>query len=129
MCGYTAPASGVSRDILIMSLDSTGQSVWEKRIGSDSNTDICKGIVEFEDGIYFAGESRSFSAAYSLLLGKMTLNGNLEWLKLVSGVSHTRSINLHERDGFLIIGGYTDNLVSGLEDYLVIKSDSDGNLH
>ena len=129
LCGYTHPTSGISKDILIMSLSSNGDVVWSRRIGSDSNTDTCKSVVSRQDGIYFLADSNSFSGMFSILLGKLTVNGNLEWMKQIQGIANTRASSLYSVNGELILAGQTTNIGAGSLDYLLLKSTVEGNVY
>lgn len=62
-----------------MSIDETGAVNWSIKLGTDSDTDTCKDIIEANNAVYFVADSRSFSASFSIVLGKVSTSGNLEW--------------------------------------------------
>lgn len=90
-----------------MRVQANGSVIWQIKIGSDTNTDNCKSIIETSQGIYFIADSNSFSTNYGIILGKLSSGGSLEWIKLFNGVGNARAHTIFEREGGLMIGGHT----------------------
>jgi len=74
---YNVPFASI--DMMLMELDSMGDTLWTKRYGG-SDWDHCEGISITNDScIYLIGRSSSFSASDDMYIVKTDLNGTMLW--------------------------------------------------
>jgi Domain of unknown function (DUF4347)/Beta-propeller repeat len=116
-----------SADIFISKLDSNGDFVWAKGMGSDGN-DTSAGISVDKDGnIYTAGifsgmlDFYSSSGAKSLIsngdhtdifLSKLDAAGNFVWAENIGGTNHDGAISIgNDRNGNIYAVGYFSDTV------------------
>jgi len=130
--GTTSYGAGLD-DFLVIKLSSTGNLEWARSFGG-TNMDVGYSIIQTTDGGYaVGGETRSFVAGRDVnidfLVLKLSSTGNLEWARTFGGPNEDflRSIIQTSDGGFATVGS-TRSYGAGLDDFLVIKLSSTGNL-
>ncbi|MBI4722435.1 MAG: T9SS type A sorting domain-containing protein [Candidatus Stahlbacteria bacterium] len=125
---YSYGAGG--QDVLVMKLNSIGDTVWVRTFGGPLD-DWAKSICATSDGCCIVtGSTFSYGAGgYDLLFIKLTSTGNIVWAKTFGGVGDEKvsdvSITL---DSGYIVSGRTTSWGEGLNDCLLIKLESDGSI-
>lgn len=126
LCGYTSSITGISDDILIVKLTSSGQMTWTKTIGG-SGRDRAQDIVELSNGSFaIAGYTTSPPALYyDAFLYKIDANGDSLWFKRYGTAVYddANSIRALSNGGFLL-GGQSTNGANGFDQYLIRTNDS-----
>lgn len=110
----------LDRDILVVKVDSTGNTVWEQHIG-ESGEELGQCIQETPNGDYLiAGRTASFNGQ-EFVLTKMDPTGNIQWTKSYDlGVFHfANSIAMTPDSGCVIFGNVNGN-------YALIKTNASG---
>jgi len=154
--GVTNLISQGNSDIYIQKLDSDGNFIWAKSIGTSVNeygvsitvdssgnvysTGIFYGITDFDPnvGIYNLSAIGNYSDVYIL---KLDMDGNFIWAKRVGGnsIDHAKSIKLNSLGEIYISGyfrltvdfnpnaGVNNQSSNGDSDIFLLKLDTDGN--
>lgn len=131
MCGYTSSVTGISDDILIVKLNSSGQMVWTKTMGG-SGRDRAQDVIELSNGSFVVtGYTTSSPASYyDAFLYKINSNGDSLWYKLYSTGSFqyddANSVRALSNGGFLM-GGQSQTTTNGFDQFL-IRTDDSGNV-
>ncbi|GMU96512.1 T9SS type A sorting domain-containing protein [Ignavibacterium album] len=119
-----------SRDIWLIKTDATGNQQWTKTIGGLSS-DGARSINKTSDGGYIiTGWTLSYGpgAIGNVWLVKTDSLGNMQWNKFFGGTDVDRGLSVQQtNDGGYILTGYTASSGAGLDDMLLIKTDSAGN--
>lgn len=127
LCGYIAFSPSYNKDIFIYKKDEWLKPLWAKRIYTDLQEEVSF-ITEIENYFYiFMGnQQRSYEESYGII-GKMTYNGNVIWIKRFGWGN--------ERCNFLIKYNEIENLLisetkglNGSKDILISRIDTNGNL-
>ncbi len=126
MCGYTSSITGISDDILIVKLSSSGQMIWTKTIGG-SGRDRAQDIIELSNGSFaIAGYTTSPPALYyDAFLYKVDANGDSLWYKRygTSVYDDANTVRALSNGGFLL-GGQSTNGANGFDQFLIRTNDS-----
>jgi hypothetical protein len=119
---------------------------WQKTIGG-SKMDVCEQIQEAHDGGFYCGgysesgitgnKTVDTKGHFDFWVVKLDSLGGILWQKDYGGIANERCNSIYSTtDGGLICGGYTNSSLTGdlneaplgVEDFLVFKLDSLGNL-
>jgi hypothetical protein len=104
-------------------------TLWTKTFGG-SNIDVGHAVQQTMDGGYIiAGYTRSYGAmsGRNVWLVKTDASGNEEWNNAFGGDNDEEAYSvLQTSDGGYVFTGYTESFGMGLNDVLLIKSDSSG---
>ena len=130
-------------DYWILKLDSAGNLLWQKSIGG-TRDDYANSVQQTTDGGFIvAGQSDSYDGDVTgnhgnsdFWIVKLNSEGNLIWQKSYGGSNDEDAYSIQQAtDGGFIVAGWTastDGDVSGyhggLNDYWVIRLDTNGNL-
>ena len=105
--------------------------VWSKTFGGTSY-DAAYSLVKTSDGGYaLAGNTWSFGTDGSsdFWLIKTDSSGNMEWNKTYGGMGYDGANSLVQTsDGGYALAGETESSGAGLGDFLLVKTDSNGNM-
>jgi hypothetical protein len=131
IAGATSSFGAGSRDIWLVKIDTNGNLSWTKTIGGGSS-DGARQINFTNDGGYIiTGWTFSYGpgAVGNAWLVKTDSLGNMNWNKFFGGSDVDRGLSVQQTsDGGYVLTGYTASSGSGLDDMLLIKTDSNGNL-
>jgi predicted secreted protein len=129
IAGDTSFANG-NEDAWLVKTDSNGIMQWNQTYGG-AKLDTILSIVQLSDGTYaLAGYTLSFGEGLSnAWLLKTDSSGNILWNKTYGGTydNHAYSM-MHTSDGGFILAGDTKTSIDAPSNYLVIKTDSSGNM-
>jgi hypothetical protein len=126
-CGYIMDDLDDDRDIYLAKVNSAGEKVWDKRIGSNTSTsakyDEAYAIDEASDGsIFITGSlAGNVSCCGDAFLMKLSSTGDSIWTKTYSeGLGYSIEIST---DGTIAIGGMVE---ANGQDLYLIKVTADG---
>jgi len=117
-------------DLLLVKTDSFGKVDWNHTYGGD-DWDRASCLVETSDGGYaIAGSTYSYSEGFGdAWLIKTDVDGNVEWNQIYGGSDVERAnAVVVTSDGGFALAGYTNSFGAGHYDYLLIKTDEQGNM-
>lgn len=130
LAGATSSFGSGSRDIWLVKSDASGNQQWTKTIGGLSS-DGARSISKTSDGGYIiTGWTFSYGpgAVGNVWLVKTDAAGNMVWNKFFGGTDVDRGLSAKQTsDGGYLLTGYTASSGAGLDDMLLIKTDSLGN--
>jgi len=127
--GSTNSFSAENLDVFVAKLDSNGNLLWFKTIGT-ANDDWGSDIVVAPDGsVYVAGHTLSSSGDFDVLIAKFDQSGNLMWFRTIGGSDddYSDAIGVAHNGSVYVVGG-TYSFGAGDEDIFVAKFDSSGKL-
>lgn len=137
--------AGLTYDIWVLKLTSTGSIVWQKNIGGGSDDYFSDLILTADGGFLIGAESYSgigFEKTAPLIgvfdnwIIKLDADGNIEWDKTIGGDNLDNIGGLAQTtDGNYVVGAYSMSGISGNKteisngtDYWVYKLDTLGNI-
>jgi hypothetical protein len=129
--GYTSNFGAGNEDIYLLKTSSTGDIQWTASFGGPA-ADDGNFVVQTSDGGYaITGVTSSFGGRYIFLL-KTDQNGTLTWTKVYGsstiGSNSSASSLQQTDDGGFLLAGNTSNFGAGMDDFYLLKTDSNGNL-
>lgn len=128
--GTTTNYGAGNKDIWLLKLNANGYSTWQKTYGGFMD-DVIYSLQQNSDGGYiFAGYTDSAEPDNrDAIVVKLDPNGNILWQKRYGGSYQEEATSIHPtNDGGFIIGMHTYSYGSGSSDFLIIKTDSSGNI-
>jgi len=129
IAGETRSYGAGSRDVYLIKLDSSGNTVFSKTFGGNSE-DYAMTIDQTSDGGYIMGaHTASFGqGGHDHYLIRTNNVGDTLWTKLYGGTSPDGIYSLHQiSGGGYIIGGHTSSYGAGGHDFYLIKTNAVGN--
>jgi hypothetical protein len=130
LAGATSSFGSGSRDIWLIKTDASGNQQWTKTIGGLSSDGARSISKTFDGGYIITGWTFSYGpgAVGNVWLVKTDTAGNMVWNKFFGGTDDDRGLSVKQTtDGGYILTGYTASSGAGLDDMLLIKTDSLGN--
>jgi hypothetical protein len=132
LTGSTVSFGKGSRNLWIVRINSSGNILWQKAIGSKGSQDghaIIKPF--FGGGNIIAGRTDSDSAGnFDGFLVRIDRNGNIQWQRTYGGALSDSFNSVHQApDGGYIVGGYTRSFEATKFDAWVLKLDENGILY
>lgn len=119
-------------EIVIIRTDKYGNEIWEPRQYGGTYNDHASGIKLLPDGGFVIIGSTEIEAQEGSVISNMYLirtddQGDTLWTRNYGGYSNDVGYHLDQTsdEGFILIGS-TEDLVSGITDILMVKTDSDG---
>ncbi|MCW4015601.1 MAG: hypothetical protein NWF06_04455 [Candidatus Bathyarchaeota archaeon] len=130
LAGSVSAFGAGGSDFWLVKTDSSGNMEWNKTYGGEEGDYVNSLIKTSDGGFALAGETDSFGAkSTDFWLVKTDANGNVEWNKTYGQLYQDYAHCVVETsDGGFVLAGYTLSLVGDLEDFLLIKTDSSGNM-
>ena len=128
LAGDTRSFTSIS-DIWILKLTSTGSVIWQKTYGG--NWSYAIDLDQTSDGGYIvAGHTHDFGAGFSdILLLKLDSAGTIIWQKVYGGSGFEWAHAVEETTmGEYLVAGRTQSFGAGLDDALLLKVDSSGDI-
>lgn len=126
-------------DWWLLRLDENGNELWNKSFGTEADDTFSSIILTRDNDLIIAGsfgEEKNQKNVSDFVMLKIDKNANVIWQQAYDIGSNDLLTNVVENsDGTLLISGYSaiDNqkksrkkIEDGLEDYVIIKTDSDG---
>ena len=129
VAGHTAPIGTVGADALVIKLNANGNIVWQKTYGGERD-DFARSIQQTKDGGYIvAGFRDTNERHWDVWIFKLDSNGTLIWEKIYgeTGFDYAKSIQ-QTSDGGYIVAGHRLSFEIGVDEALVLKLDSNGNI-
>jgi len=130
VAGYTNSFGDINNDFLVLELNSDGSLASARTFGGTS-WDFAYSITQTTDGGFaVAGLTQSFGAGtFDLLVLKLASSGYLTWARTFGGTSwdYAQSIT-QTTDGGYAVAGLTKSFGAGLDDFLILKLNSDGSV-
>lgn len=130
VAGVTSSFGAGGRDIYLVRTNSLGFIIWTKTLGGLSS-DGAWSIIHTNDGGYaIAGWTFSHGPGPlgNAWLVKIDTAGNQQWHSWFGGTGVDRAHDVKQtQDGGYILTGYTSSSGAGLDDMLLIRTDSAGN--
>jgi prepilin-type N-terminal cleavage/methylation domain-containing protein len=129
--GRTESFGAINYDVLLLKFDSSNNLTWSKTFGG-AMFDEGDSVVQTSDGGYIVvGYTYSFGPGDDdVLLLKFDSSGNLSWSKTINngGLQDVGTSVAQTSDGGYIVTGYSVSVGPGVNDALLLKFDSSGNL-
>jgi hypothetical protein len=128
--GLTWSFGASGGDIFLVKTDANGNVQWAKTYGG-SGWDQPYSVQQTSDGGYIlTGETTSFGAGdRDFFLIKTDANGNVQWAKIYGGTNWDQAFSVQQTsDGGYIVAGGTWSFGEGGYDFLLIKTDANGNV-
>ena len=129
--GYTfLPDPVFGQYVGLMKVDPNGNLIWLKTFGNVDDSYVGNCAIQTTDGGFvITGYTSNPPLPYDVLLIKTDSNGNQIWSKTYGGNQRDEGYSVVQtNDGGFVITGETNSFGAGLEDVLLIKTDSNGNL-
>ena len=128
--GYTESYGAKSRDIWLMGADSEGKEEWSQLVGGSEADHATRGVLTAGNGFVLLGYTKSFGAGHwDVYLVKMNAAGDTVWTRTYGGPWPDTGYGIEETDdGGFILTGQTWSSGRGDSDFLLIKTDENGQL-
>ena len=130
VAGATSSYGAGSRDVWLIKTTSSGTESWRKTLGG-FGSDGARSVEQVSDGGYVVtGWTYSYGpgAVGNVWLVKTDTSGNMAWNRFFGGTDVDRGYCVQQTtDRGYIVTGYTSSFGSGLDDMVLIKTDSAGN--
>lgn len=127
VAGFTH-SYGIKGDILVLKLNPDGSVQWQKTYGG-SKFEEPSVILEMPDGYLVMEQTASFSGGTDGWILKLDSGGNILWQKTYGGGSFDEiSAAVPTGDGGFVIAGETKSFGAVIEDFWIVKFDSQGNV-
>jgi len=130
LAGYTWSFGAGIYDSWLVKTDADGSEQWNNTYGGTS-WDAAYALVQTnDDGYALAGGTWSFGAGSSdFWLVKTDAAGNMVWNKTYGGANGDAAWALVQTvDGGYALAGWTGSVGAGLDDFWLVKTDSNGNM-
>ncbi len=128
LAGFTMSYGAGSRDFWLVKTDSNGTKLWDKTFGG-TDSDGAYSVQQTSDGGYIlAGPTESYGAGSTdVWLVKTDSNGTKLWSKTFGGTDSDGGYSIRQTtDGGYIIAGSTRSYGAGMDDFWLVKTDSNG---
>ena len=125
--GYTGEYS--SYGFWLVKTDSCGNMQWSKEYGKDVFNAAFSLVETSDSGYVIAGNSGNPEGEDRSWLIKVDSSGNIEWNQTYLGINEFSARSMVQTDdGGYALAGITDSFGGGWTDFLLVKTDSYGNM-
>lgn len=127
IAGSSLSFAGSGVDVWVLKLDTDGDIVWQRSIGTDTADERVRSIRQAVDGGYIiGGKTWEFDANGDMWVVKLDASGDILWQKSLGGAGADEAYSVQGTgDGGSIVVGTTDSFTSN-DDAWVLKLDADG---
>ena len=128
MAGSTTSYGAGATDVWLGRVDQDGNMLWNHAYGG-AGDDAAYSLTKTADGGFaITGSTKSFGAGgIDSLLIKVDSNGSQQWMKTYGGSGDDESFSVTQtKDGGYALGGQTNSLGSGNNDFWLVRTDSQG---
>jgi len=127
IAGSTRSFGAGLSDFWLVKTDSNGEIVWNKTYGGPYYEEAYS-VQQTSDGGYIAAGSTNSLGSEDFWLVKTGPDGGMQWNKTFGGFFDDIAFCTQQtNDGGYIVCGYAGSLITGFEDFWLLKTDSDGN--
>ncbi|MBK8845233.1 MAG: hypothetical protein IPO27_01245 [Bacteroidetes bacterium] len=115
-------------DILILRVDSIGDTLWTKQLGGISDDEAFCVIEDANNDILVSGYTKSYGNGLSdFFITKLNATGVVQWTQTSGGVLKDGSYSIIATlDGGYLTAGYTNSSGAGLKDFYLLKLSATG---
>ncbi len=130
IAGNTGTHGPGGDNFYLASFTSAGVLNWLKAIGASGDDDLSKAIPTSDGGIAIVGYTDSYGAGgWDMIIVKLNSSFNVAWAKTIGGSGEDFGANIVQTsDGGFGITGYTDSYGAGVNDVVIAKLSSTGDL-
>lgn len=123
-------SAGASNDTYVVKVSGTGALEWSRTYGIPDENDFSANVQQTSDGGYIiAANGRGAGGLLDAFLIKTDASGDTLWTANYGGVGNDYATAVHETsDGGYALAGYTASFGAGSHDFMLIKTDANGNL-
>jgi hypothetical protein len=127
--GGTASDDEDKKDILLLKLNTDGDTMWTRNLGSTHNDESYCVKPCRDSGFIVCGYKSNGSNSLDFYIIKTNASGTLVWNRTYGGALNEGSYSIIQTmdDGFAVCG-YTGSTGSGGKDMLLLKYDADGDM-
>jgi hypothetical protein len=113
-------------DAWLVKMNSSGDSVWTRYIGTSGAIETGYGVQQTADGGYIMCGTRN-SGGSQLWLVRFNSNGDTLWTRRIGGTgSEVGHDIIIESDGGFVVTGYTSSYGAGAESVYIVRTNSTG---
>jgi len=126
--GHTMSYGSGDWDIWLLKIDADGEAIWNQTYGT-SDMENAYYIIETDDnGYLISGRTNHISGEdIDVLLIKVDQDGSMVWNRTIGGSGDEWMWEIEKtNDGGYALAGRTNSYGAGLNDYWLVKVDSDG---
>ena len=125
---YWDQPDGQDFDLLLIKIDSLGNTLWTKIIGRDYSDHGYEVQQTINGGYVIAGETRSFGDDYGdVWLVQTDSLGDTVWTRTYGGPEHDRAHSICQtRDSGFILTGWSNSFVNNDWDIYIVRTDFKG---
>jgi hypothetical protein len=128
--GYTSSYGIGTDDVAILKFDKNGNKIWNYTWGGANSDRAFDVRFDGNNYLYITGYTVSFGpSSFNLFLLKYDLDGNKIWNRTWGGDGQEEGLGLGiGNDGYIYVNGYTKSFGNGLNDIVILKYNSNGDL-
>jgi len=127
--GFTDSYGAGNDDIYMMKIDFAGNMLWASTFGGIGNDHGHKVKIDSSGSFLIAGTTNSFNnLSYDFYLIKVSNQGDILWSKTYGASQDDIGWDVQAFSDSYYMTGYTNSAGQGLNDFLLLKTDLNGNI-